>query len=97
MSLVHAAPVTLIAATFASWTLVLLIVAGVLGVALGHTLRTWRYKKLQQKKAAAAAAKKPSGAQAAPKRTGGSKSASARTASKKSRPRTPPPGKTKKS
>jgi hypothetical protein len=95
VSLVHAAPVTLIAATFASWTLVLLIVAGVLGVALGHTLRTWRYKKLQQKKAAAA--KKPSGAQAAPKRTGGSKSASARTASKKSRPRTPPPGKTKKS
>jgi len=97
VSLVHVAPVTLIAATFASWTLVLLIVAGVLGVALGHTLRTWRTRKLQQKKAEAAAAKKSSGPQTAPKRTGGSKNASARTASKKSRPRTPPPGKTKKS
>jgi hypothetical protein len=87
----------LVAATFAGATLVLLIVAGVAGVAFGHGLRTWRTKKLKEKKAAEAAARKRASARP-PKGGGASKAAAtgtggSRAAAKGPRPKTPPSGK----
>jgi len=97
VSLVHAAPIALIAASFNAGLTVLLLVAGVCGVAVGHYGRAWRTKNKQKKQAEAAAARKKQAARPAAKKTGTSKTSTARTPSKKSRPRTPPPGKTKKS
>jgi hypothetical protein len=97
VSLVHAAPVALVAASFNAGLTILLIVAGVCGVAVGHYARLWRTKSKQKKQAEAAAARKKAAARPAARKSGASKTSTARTASGKSRPRTPPPGKAKKS
>ena len=55
MSLVHAAPIALIAASFNVGLTVLLLVAGVCGVAVGHYGRAWRTRNKQKKQAEAAA------------------------------------------
>jgi hypothetical protein len=96
VSLVHAAPVALVAASFNAGLTILLIVAGACGVAVGHYARAWRTKNKQKKQAEAAAARKKGASRPATKKAGTSKTSTARTSAGKSRPRTPPPGKTKK-